>query len=55
MFRTKPISSTSVTHKSTKLDNVLVNVVAIVTTQSQSPKQQVLKEHELIKAKGEKD
>jgi hypothetical protein len=55
MFKTKPINSTSVAPKSSKLDNVLVNVVAIVTIHSQQPKQQVLKEWESIKAKAEKD
>jgi hypothetical protein len=39
MFRTKPISSTSVAPKLSKLDNVLVNVVAIVTIHNQQPKQ----------------
>jgi hypothetical protein len=39
MFRTKPISFTSVAPKLSKLDNVLVNVIAIVTTHSQQPKQ----------------
>jgi hypothetical protein len=55
MFRTKLISSTSVALKLSKLENVLVNVVAIVTIHSQQLKEQVLKKRELIKAKGEKD
>jgi len=55
MFRTKPISYINATPKLSKLDNVLVNVVAIVTIHSQQPKQQVLKEWEPIKAKREKD
>jgi hypothetical protein len=55
MFRTQPISYINAAPKLLKLDNVLVNVVAIVTSHNQQPKQQVLKERELIKAKGEKD
>jgi hypothetical protein len=39
MFKTKAINSTSAAPKSSKLANVLVNVVAIVTTHSQQPKQ----------------
>ncbi len=51
----KPISSNVKTPKPYKLDNVPVNVVAIVITHNLQPKQHVLKEKESIKAKGAKD
>jgi hypothetical protein len=55
MFRTKPISSNVVaTPKPSKLD-VLINVVAIITTHNQQLEQKVLKERESIKAKGVED
>jgi hypothetical protein len=53
MFRTK-IISIIITFKSPKLNNVLINVVVVVIILSQQPKQ-VLKERELVKAKGVED
>jgi hypothetical protein len=37
--------------KSSKFDNVLVNVIATIMTHNQVLEQQVLKEHEPVKAK----
>ncbi len=37
--------------KSSKLDNVLVNVVVAITTHNQIPEQEVFRECELVKAK----
>jgi hypothetical protein len=37
MFRTKPITIATVLAKNPKLDNVLVDVVVVVTTHSQVP------------------
>jgi hypothetical protein len=51
MFSIKPTIITTTMVKSYKLDNVLVNVVATIMTHSQVPKQQVLRECELLKAK----
>jgi hypothetical protein len=51
MFQTKPTITTTIMVKSSKLDNVLVNVIATIMTHSQVPKQQVFKECELVKAK----
>ncbi len=50
MFKTEPVNSNVTT--TPKPDNVPINVVVVVTTRSQQPKQQVLKERESIKAKG---
>jgi hypothetical protein len=50
MFRTKPNNIAIVTMKFFKPDNVLVNVVVVMTC-NQIPKQHVLKKHELMKAK----
>ncbi len=56
MFKPKPVSSNATTtFKSFKTDNVLVNVVVVVTTHNYQSKQQVLKEREPIKAKGAED
>jgi hypothetical protein len=55
MFRYKLVSSNAITTlKLPKLDNVPINVVAVVTTHSQQLEQQVLKEREPIKSKGTK-
>jgi hypothetical protein len=55
MFRTKPISFNDiVVPKSPKTNNVLVNVITIVTTYSQQSKH-VFKEKEPVKTKGAKD
>ncbi len=54
MFRTKPIISIIITFKPPKLNNVPINVVVVVIISSQQPKQ-VLKERELVKAKGVED
>jgi hypothetical protein len=51
MFRIKPTITAIVVVKFSKLDNVLVNVVIVVTTRSQVPKQHVLREHKPMKAK----
>lgn len=51
MFHTKTNFANIVVPKLLKLDNVLINVVIIVTTCNQVPKQQVLRECELVKAK----
>ncbi len=56
MFRTKHVSSNATTTpKPPKTNNVLVNVIAIVTTHSQQLEQKVFKERELVKAKGVED
>jgi hypothetical protein len=53
MFKTKPIHfNTTITPKLLKANNVSVNVVVVVITYSQQPKQHVLKERVLVKAKG---
>ncbi len=51
MFQTKPNIITTILAKNPKLDNVTINVVVIITTHCQTPKQQVLREQELVKAK----
>ncbi len=51
MFQTKPNIIAIIVAKNLKPNNVVVNVVAIITTHSQTPKQQVLREGELVKAK----
>ncbi len=50
MFGTRPTTTTTIIPINLKPNNVPVNVV-IVTTHSQVPKQQVLREHEPMKAK----
>ncbi len=56
MFRTKLISFTATTTpKPFKIDNVLVNVVIVITIRNQQSKQQVFKEREPIKTKGAKE
>jgi hypothetical protein len=56
MFIIKLVSSNATTtHKSSKIDNLLVDVVAIITTHSQQSKQHVFKERELVKIKGAKE
>ncbi len=53
MFKTKHVSYNAIiTPKPSKIDNVLVNVVADVTTRSQQLEQHVFKERELVKTKG---
>jgi hypothetical protein len=47
----KPITIAIAIPKATKPNNVLINVIVIVTRCIQVPKQQVLREHELMKAK----
>jgi hypothetical protein len=56
MFKTNPlISNVTITSKLLKIDNVLINVVVVVTTCSQQSEQHVFKETELGKAKGAED
>ncbi len=56
MLITKLISSNAtITFKPSKINNVPVNVVGIVTTRSQQLEQQVFKEREPIKAKKVED
>ncbi len=53
MFKTKHVSYNAIiTPKPSKIDNVLVNVVADVTTRSQQLEQHVFKERELVETKG---
>jgi hypothetical protein len=53
MFRIKLVSSNATTTpKPLKPNNVLINVVVVVTTYNQQPKQHVLKERESVQAKG---
>jgi hypothetical protein len=51
MFQTKLIITTTIVAKNLKLDNVLVNVVDVVMTHNQVPKQWVFRKNELVKAK----
>jgi hypothetical protein len=51
MFHTKTNIVAIVVPKLPKLDNVPINVVAIVTTHSQIPEQQVFRKCEPMKAK----
>jgi hypothetical protein len=51
MFQTKLTTTTTIVSKPFKFDNVPINVVAVIMTCNQVLKQQVLKEHELMKAK----
>jgi hypothetical protein len=55
MFKTKLVSSNATTSKPRKTHNVLVNVVVVVTSQSQQLEQHVFKEKELVKTKRTKD
>jgi hypothetical protein len=55
MFQTKPFSFITITFKPPKLNNVPINVVVVIIICNQQPKQQVLKERELVKAKGVED
>ncbi len=56
MFKTKPISSNVMTTpKPPKIDNVLVNVVAVVTTRNQQLEYQVFEKRKPVKAKKTKD
>jgi hypothetical protein len=55
MFHTKTNIIATIVPKAPKPNNVLVNVILIITTPSQLPKQKVLKEHELVKAKTTND
>ncbi len=48
-------SNATITFKPSKINNVPVNVVGIVTTRSQQLEQQVFKEREPIKAKKVED
>ncbi len=52
MFKSKLVSSNATTtSKLPRIDNVLINVVVVVTTRNQQLEQQVFKERELVKAK----
>jgi len=51
MFRTKPTTIAIVVTKNPQLNNVPVNVVVVIMTHSQVPKQQVLRECEPLKVK----
>ncbi len=51
MFQNKPTTTTTIMAKSSKSDNVPINVVIVVTTCNQVLEQQVLKELEPMKAK----
>jgi len=51
MFQIKPTTIAIVVVKFYKLDNVLLNVVIVVMTRNQVPKQHVLKRRESMKAK----
>ncbi len=51
MFQTKPNIIAAIVAKNRKPNNVLVNVVAAITTHNQTPKQQVFREGEQVKAK----
>jgi hypothetical protein len=56
MLRTKPISSNvAAMPKPSKLDNVPINVVVVITIRSQQSEQKMLKERKLIKIKRAKD
>jgi hypothetical protein len=50
MFRTKPTTIATITAKSSKPDNVPINVI-VVTTHNQVLKQHVFREREPVKAK----
>jgi hypothetical protein len=51
MFQTKPTTIIVIAAKSSKLDNVPINVGTIVITCSQIPNEHVLRKCELVKAK----
>jgi hypothetical protein len=55
MFWIKPTTIPTITMKSYKLDNVLVNVVIVVTTRNQVPEQHVFRKLEPMKAKATTD
>jgi prephenate dehydrogenase len=56
MFGTRHVNlCVTLPPKPLKLNNVLVNVVVVVTTHSQQLEQHVLKDRKLVKAKGAKD
>jgi hypothetical protein len=56
MFKIKPTSSNATTTlKLPKLDTIPINVVVVVIIHSQQPEQQVLKEREVVQAKGVKN
>jgi hypothetical protein len=53
MFRTKHVSyNATIALKAPKIDNVPINVVAIVTTRIQQSENKVFKEREPVKTKG---
>jgi hypothetical protein len=53
MFRTKHVSyNATIALKAPKIDNVPINVVAIVTTRIQQSEHKVFKEREPVKTKG---
>jgi hypothetical protein len=49
------VNSSTVAPKPPRFDNVLVNVIVVVTICSQQPKQHVLKDQKLVKTKGGED
>jgi hypothetical protein len=52
MFRTKPVCSNAmITPKLPKTNNVLINVVIVITTHIQQLEQHVFKERQLVKTK----
>jgi hypothetical protein len=51
MFHTKTNIIATIVPKAPIPNNVSVNVIAIITTPSQLPKQKVFRKHELVKAK----
>ncbi len=52
MFRTKHVNSNAMTTpKPPKINNVPINEVVVVTTQSRQSEQQVFKDRELVKTK----
>jgi hypothetical protein len=51
MFRIKPTTTTTIISKPFKLDNVLINVIFVIITHNQIPKQHVFKACEPMKAK----
>jgi hypothetical protein len=56
MFITKLVNSNATTtSKPPKINNVPINVVAVITIRSQQLTHQMFKERESIKAKGVKD
>jgi hypothetical protein len=51
MFQTKPTNTTIVVTKNSEPDNVPINVIIVVATRSQVPKQQALRDCESVKEK----